>query len=124
MSGWRIHHPTLRDCILQLYSPRKTAQGRDGTINLKLDADGNTIVSEGILKTLEKVAARGDIHGFIVLNEVLDPPAQTVGINPSGIPARHMRTFALEGVVLRELAPQGVNPRVQVHGVKPRVRSI
>lgn len=98
MSGVRIHHPTLRACKLLVPHPRKD-------YHLTLDADGNTIVSETVWRRLQEAAHTG--HGFIVLNEVPDPPDIVIGRDYDTV-----RTFRLIDKAMQELAPQGTTVRI------------
>lgn len=96
--GVRIHHPSLRNCALLIPhpgDPRRTSQRPDGRrpkdYVIRLDAEGQTIVSETVWRRLQEARKSGlSPHEFIVLNEVANPPTQFVG---SLSPARVLPTL-------------------------------
>lgn len=85
MPGVRIHHIDLRNCTLLVEHPgeikklfRTKYKGRVAKdYHIKLDNEGNCIVSETVWTRLQEAG----VKDFIVLNTVEDPPAQVVGIN-------------------------------------------
>ena len=112
----RIHHPTVRSTTFWLHEEggvtpegvRRFPKSRP----LDLDADGNTIVVDGVWQRICEGAAAGRlINEFIVLNEVKDPPDQRVRV---GVPLDH-----------GELMPQ-VEQRIAdaIRAIAPAVRSV
>jgi hypothetical protein len=86
MSGLRIHHPTLRGCKLIVEHPRKP-------YHIRIDDDGFCIVSETIWVRLQEAAVANGQPQFTLVNEVLEPPVQTL-FDPN---ARVYRTFKQVG---------------------------
>lgn len=76
-TGLRIHHPTLTNGTLKV--PGRTGpDGRQKIYWVRIDSEGDCIVSETVWERLQQAEAAGAQHGFIVLNEVENPPAQTI----------------------------------------------
>lgn len=69
--GIRLHHPTERDCIWLVRHPRKDYV-------LRLDADGDVLVSTTIYERLKEV----NLAGLMFLNTVSKPPMQVIGGDP------------------------------------------
>lgn len=118
MSGIRIHHPTLRNCVLLVPHPGEFRRGlkvynkgrKPKDYRIELDSEGNCIVSDTVWLRLQE--ARGD---FIILNEVSDPPSQIVGFQEGTveIPATYKQ---LNGIA-REFAPPGLKTYIgRAHG--------
>lgn len=114
MAGIRIHHPTHKSCILLVPHPGEFRRGlrtynkgrKPKEYRIELDSDGNCIVSETVWMRLQEAKAP-----FIVLNEVLDPPKQTLGFNDGTVevPA----TYKQIADVVREIAPPGVKTYIR-----------
>lgn len=112
MSGLRIHYtgePRLSNCTLRIPHPgeirrglRRINKGRKAKdYHIRLDDEGNCIVSETVWKRLQEVNAP-----FIILNEVRNPPAITIGMQEGefDVPAEFRY---LDGIA-QEFAPPGV----------------
>lgn len=67
-NGIRLHHPVERDCIWLVRHPRKNYY-------LRLDADGDVIVSTTVYERLKQVG----LAGLIYLNVVAEPPTLIIG---------------------------------------------
>lgn len=112
-AGLRIHHPdpqTWGATVLVPHpgDPRTGRNPKD--YHLRLDTDGNTIVSATVWQRLLEARASGlSPHPFLVLNEVPEPPTQRIGATGSEERRRMLRQ---EAAALRELAPPGTRPRV------------
>lgn len=110
MPGLRIHHPTHRNCIMLVPHPGELKSRFGKTLNkgrkpkdyrIVLDNDGNCIVSETIWKRLQECNA-----SFIVLNEVPDPPSQSLSMQEGSY---HEPAIYKEiAKVVHEVAPAGV----------------
>ena len=115
MPGIRIHHPdpTVWGTTLLIPHPGDSRTGRKPKdYHLRLNAQGDVIVSETIWNRLQEARQTGlTPHNFIVLNEVPDPPAQGLDFNPNK-PPEPERYWKQIGEILREIAPPGVQPRV------------
>lgn len=100
MAGVRIHHPTLTNAVLIVPHPGDPATGRrPKDYHVRLDSDGNAIVSETVWDRLEQARASGlSEHAFIVLGEVKNPPDLIVGGEPERVPA-----LLQEGDIVREI---------------------
>jgi len=113
MPGLRIHHPTATNCTLLVSHPgeiksflRNKNKGRlPKDYHIRLDNDGNCIVSETVWLRLKEAGAN-----FIILNEVADPPAQLVGMNDSSVYTPAMKREINEALV--DIAPPGVKSYV------------
>jgi hypothetical protein len=136
MSGVRIHHPTLRDCTLIV--PHPGGDGRNPKdYHVRLDANGDCIVSETVWFRLEEARLSGvSPHEFIVLNEVLNPPSINVNdgsflnkavyrqvaeevkkVRPNGSPQASKDDMNRRVVeALKNLTPPGVRPRIERGG--------
>lgn len=118
MSGIRIHHIELRNCVFLVQHPgeiksflRTKNKGRKAKeYHIRLDNDGNCIVSETVWMRIQE-AGSGD--KFIVLNEVVDPPTLTVGMQEGTFetPAMYKE---IEGA-MKEIAPPGVRTYIRRH---------
>jgi len=85
MSGVRVHHPTLRNGMYTVETPRKYPTPYLCPIchrthffkanHIWLDDGGNGIVSTGVLADLKQVS----LAGLEIVNEVRKPPPMTVG---------------------------------------------
>jgi hypothetical protein len=73
--GIRLHHPTERSCVWLVRHPRKN-------YFLRLDADGDVIVSSTVYERLQQVS----LAGLMFLNVVKTPP--TINLIIDGAP-RH-----------------------------------
>jgi hypothetical protein len=103
MPGLRIHHATEHSCLLLVRHPGGPGR-RSKNYHIKLDLDGNCIVSETVWKRLQEAGAN-----FIVLNEIKDPPVQVMGFeDPIYKPATKTE---IEGVI-REITPAWVKPKL------------
>lgn len=110
MSGLRIHHTSHRNCTIIVEHPgeiksflKTKNKGRKAKdYHIRLDNEGNCIVSEVIWKRLQETGE----DGFIVLNEVQDPPVQYAGfiLGTVETPPIYKK---IEGA-LREIVPRGV----------------
>lgn len=95
MPGIRVQHPTQRSVRYTIVEPTvpypepyqctPPALGGCGSIHLhkthhlNLDASGAAIVSIGVF---ERIAPRLQLDGFVVSNEVADPPTIGIGLAP------------------------------------------
>jgi hypothetical protein len=125
MAGVRIHHPTERDCTLLIPHPGDPRTGRrPKDYYIHVDADGDAIVSDTVWRRL--VEARGSglsPHGFIALNEVVDPPALMLSQDRPGPQKRTLRQ-APDGrivdqqlhTIAQQFAPRGITPRITRNG--------
>lgn len=112
MPGLRIHHPTHRNCIMQIPHPGEFKRNkklynkgrRPKDYQITLDNDGNAIVSETVWMRLQEADT-----SFIVLNEIKDPPSQLVGFVEGRVkvPAIYKE---IQGAI-KEIAP----PEVRVY---------
>lgn len=112
--GIRIHHPTLSSCTLLVPHPGKVENGkqvyRAKDIWVRLDENGDCLVSEGVWEQLLEAKTEGfSPHEFIIVNTVTDPPAQTVG---DVSPESERRMYRQVNEALQEIAPPGIKPRV------------
>jgi hypothetical protein len=96
MSGVRLRHPTLTNCVFTVEdvdrpyrSPIQCLMCKEThyvkTYHLRLDGGGTVIVSPEILGQLKKLPA---LAGLTVENEVTKPPAQTIGVGGKAEPFR------------------------------------
>lgn len=117
MAGIRIHHPTLREASLLVPHPGDAATGRKGKdYVLRLDSEGNVIVSETVWTRLQEAQAAGANHGFIVLNEVADPP--TINVTQGGAvtdPLLTQPTYEQVGDIAAEFAPPGMVATIRTY---------
>jgi len=81
MPGVRLHHPTKRNETVEVpHMGRPTVNGPK-LYRLTFDGDGDTIVSETVLRRLREAFGLLNLAPtFLVLNEVLEPPMLTIGI--------------------------------------------
>lgn len=115
MSGVRIHHNTHRNCTLLIPHPGELKKGKKlynkgrkpKDYYIRLDNEGNCIVSDTVLKRLKEVNAN-----FIVLNEVPDPPSQSLSFKEGSY--RSEAVYKEIDGAIKEIAPPGV--RVVVNG--------
>lgn len=110
MPGLRIHHPTHRNCVMLVPHPGEIRSRFGKTLNkgrkpkdyrVVLDNDGNCIVSETVWKRLQECGA-----SFIVLNEVPDPPNQTLSMQEGSY--HQPATYKEIAKAVHEVAPAGV----------------
>lgn len=117
MPGVRIHHATLRNAVILIRHPgeiKKTFKtynkGRKPKdYRIQLDNEGNCIVSEVVWKRLQEAGAKD----FIILNEVADPPRQTLSFKEGTF--EEPATYRMIGEALKEIAPPGVKAYVRRH---------
>jgi hypothetical protein len=112
--GVRIFHPSLRGAKLLVHHPGDPRVGRlPKDYHIVIDSEGYAIVSDTVWERLQQAKAHGFDGQFIVMNEVLDPPEQRVGfVEGVEVPTYQVERLSQEEQALRELAPQGVQPRV------------
>lgn len=103
-----IDHPGEPDRIFPgqiVRNPRKAKP-----YYIRLDADGianGGSVSETIWHRIQQCMSSGTTtHKFLVLNEVKDPPAITLGFDDPTVPTRHFRETAERAI--QEIMPPGV----------------
>lgn len=116
MSGLRIHHLTERNCLLLVPHPgeirglfRTRNRGRKPKeYHIRLDNEGNCIVSETIWNRLQEVGAN-----FIILNEVIDPPVQTLGFLDGIVETPSVKKEVNRAI--KEIAPPGAKTYVTRH---------
>lgn len=117
--GIRIHHPNPEvwgQTVIVPHpgDPRSGRKPKD--YHIRLDSDGNCIVSATVWRRLEEARGCGlSPHKFTVVNVVGEPPTQVMGGRPES-----RRLFRQEQEALREIAPNGVKPRVVRQVVSPR----
>jgi hypothetical protein len=111
--GVRIHHPTLTSCTLLVPHPGDPSTGRQPKdYHLRLDGHGDAIVSETVWRRLVEARTSGlSAHDFLVLNEVPDPPAQSVG----DVQAEIRRTYRQVNSALAEVTPPGARANISRH---------
>jgi hypothetical protein len=114
MSGLRIYHPELRDCILIVSHPGDDRTGRKPKdYQIRIDGEGHAFVSETVWMRLQQARDSGlSIHRFIVLNEILSPPTQRIGVNDEGVEQERRRIYKQYQDIAQEFAPNGVVPRI------------
>lgn len=114
MPGLRVHHSTLRNGILQIPVLAKTKTGRAKQVSLRLDSQGDALISQGVWDELVEAAKAFDGNiGLLVLNEVPDPPAQIIGDTPTEL----LPTWQLEREAITQIAPAGVSARIETHPI-------
>lgn len=109
MPGIRIHHPTHRNCVMLVPHPgeikrgfKKINKGRaPKDYRITLDSEGNSIVSETVWQRLVEAGSN-----FLVLNEVLDPPKQTMSSKKGNV--YHPAVYKEVKDAVLEIAPAGV----------------
>jgi hypothetical protein len=95
MAGVRVQHPTERNVTYVIVDPKRKYSApvvcplcmtthTFKTYHLRLDETGAGIVSEEIVDKLKRI--RG--HGIQYVNEVVKPPAQSIGLNANPDQAR------------------------------------
>jgi hypothetical protein len=117
MPGVRIHHATHINCTILIEHPgevkslfRTRNKGRKPKeYHIKLDNEGNCIVSETIWQRLQEAG----VKNFIVLNEVADPPIQYAGLQDGTFVTPAM--YKQIGDAIREVAPPGVKTYIRRH---------
>lgn len=83
MSGVRLHHPSKRDCTIEIPHPGRPTPHGPKLYRLTFDSDGDTIVSTTVLaRVLEAFACLQLAPTFLVCNEVKDPPPLVIGGPP------------------------------------------
>lgn len=114
MPGVRIHHPSARSCVVVVPHPGDPASGRrPKDYRLRIDADGDTIVSETVWRRLEEARGSGaSPHEFFVLNEVAAPPKTRLTVGGSAR-VDDVPTMRQVGDALAEIAPPGTRVRVE-----------
>lgn len=121
MPGLRIHHPTARSVILLVPHPGDPKTGRrPKDYHIHLDAHGDAIVSTTVWGRLVEAEASGlSPHGFIVLNEVADPP--TLVMSAAG--RAELRPAHVQGSdgAVHDVAMQAVAQKFAPKGVKARI---
>jgi hypothetical protein len=106
VSGLRIHHPTLRNCVLVVPHP---GMPNPVDIHITLDNEGDAIVSETVWQhLLEARQSQLSVHEFILLDVVEHPPTQGIGWGET----ERKRMYKQMADVAREFAPDGVVPRI------------
>lgn len=102
MPGVRIHHPELRDCTLLVPHPGDPETGRrPKDYHIRLDSNGDCIVSETIWQRLKEARDSGlSTHDFIVMNEVKNPPDLKLGFTG---PVVQRRTYKQMGDAIKEI---------------------
>lgn len=110
--GLRIHHPNPAvwgQTVLVPHPGDPRTGRRPKDYHIRLDSDGNCIVSKVIWKRLEEAKNSGlSPHNFVFVNIVTSPPTQGVGGQPE-----HRRLFKQEQDALREIAPPGFTGKVR-----------
>ena len=120
--GIRIHHPTLTSCMLEIPHPGRIDENgnvlrRPKNYHIRLDADGNCIVSTTVWDFLKEARDTGFTpHEFIIVNTVANPPAQTVGQAGS---EEQRRVYRQIKEAIHEIAPTGVVGKA-VRMVRPK----
>lgn len=115
MSGLRIHHPDLRNCDLIVPHPGNAQGRRPKDYHISIDNEGDAIVSETVWMRLEEARHSGlSPHKFILMNTVLDPPTQGIGVNTDRfiVDTEQKRIYKQMQDVAQEFAPDGVVPRI------------
>ncbi len=121
MPGLRLHHPTLTNTTLIVPHPGGGAVNRlPKDYHIRLDGDGNAIVSKVVYDGLQECAGFGFDHGLIFVNEIDNPPTQGVGfLPPSDLPdvqrvgeTREGSPSFIEKMKREGIIPKGVTPKV------------
>lgn len=111
MAGIRIHHPTLTNCTLLLPHPGDPASGRKAKdYHLRLDANGDTIVSTTVWERIQEAKRAGFDPGFVMVNTVEKPPDLVLSDRVASGASRRVRMF--EDKVLRDVVPDGATYKV------------
>ncbi len=113
MSGLRIHHPTLRNCVLIVPHPGSYKR-KAKDYHIHIDNEGDALVSDVVWGRLMEAKKAGAGHQFILMNTVLRPPTQGIGVNTDifAIEQEEKRIYKQLQDVAREFAPNGVVPRI------------
>lgn len=114
MSGLRIHHPTLRNCVLIVPHPGDPRTGRRSkNYEIHIDNEGDAIVSNTVWGRLMEARQSGlSKHDFILMNTVLHPPTQGIGINTGVFETERKKIYKQILDVAQEFAPDGIVPRI------------
>ena len=114
MSGLRIHHPTLRNCVLIVPHPGNKTGRKAKDYHVHIDNEGDSIVSNVVWGRLMEAKQSGLAqHEFILMNTVLEPPTLVIGFNTEvGPDQEEKRMYKQIMDVAQEFAPQGVVPRI------------
>ena len=97
MSGVRLSHDTARSGVFTFehnkrpyavpyVCPMCATTHKVKTYHVSVDADGFAFVSREVWNMMRRHGA----HGFHIANEVANPPAQLVGMQPSHITVTHL----------------------------------
>ena len=128
MPGLRLHHPTATNTTLIVPHPGGGAVNRfPKDYHIRIDANGDTIVSETVYNGLQECAGFGFDHKLIYVNDVDNPPTQGVGFQPptelqnvervgttrEGVPS-FIEKMKRDGII-----PTGVTPKVTRHKIVP-----
>ncbi len=115
MSGLRIKHPELRNCVLIVPHPGNKTGRKAKDYHIHIDNEGYAIVSNTVWGRLLEAKQSGlSRHNFILMNTVLTPPTQGIGINTDkfAVEQEEKRIYKQLQDVAREFAPNGVVPRI------------
>ena len=128
MPGLRLHHPTLTDTTLIVPHPGggEICPGPKD-FHIRIDSEGNTIVSETVWRGLQECKGYGFDHQLAYVNEVANPPTQGIGFQPpteqpniervgtirEGSPS-FIEKMKREGII-----PKGVEPTITRHKIAP-----
>ena len=102
MPGVRLHHREKRDCVVQIPHMGRTTPTGPKLYNLRLDANGDVIVSATVLQRLREAQALLGVNLFVILDEVKEPPSLLIG----GSQGQVRRVFRFQDGALREQVPQ------------------
>ena len=115
MSGLRIRHPTLRNCVLIVPHPGNKNGRKAKDYHIHIDNEGESIVSNTVWGRLMEARKSGySAHQFILLNTVLRPPTLGIGVNTDifGVNTEEKKIYKQIQDVAQEFAPNGVVPRI------------
>lgn len=120
MAGIRIHHPSLRSCVLLIPHPGDANTGRNPKdYHIHLDEEGDSIVSTTVWMRLRQARDSGlSPHEFIVLNEVVNPPMIMMDENtaPRKVVVYRQHSDGVSDTellaVAQRFAPKGIAPRI------------
>lgn len=101
MPGARIHHREKRNCTVQIPHMGRLTPAGPKLYNIRLDAQGDCIVSPTVLERLTEACGLLGYSPFVVLDEVKAPPTIVVGGK-----TQVKRVYQLIGGELREQTPQ------------------
>lgn len=128
MPGLRLHHPTLTNTTLLVPHPGGGEICRlPKDYHIRIDSNGDTIVSKTVWEGLKECAGYGFDHGLVYVNEIDNPPPQGVGFQPpTELPNVERVGMTREGTpsfiekMKREgIIPKGVTPKVTRHEIVP-----